>query len=602
MGNKPASKAAAPGKDEAKTADGLTETQKARKKSRFIKSVEGSMQEVASDEDVNSKYVIDQKVLGHGHYGIVRKCTARATGEAFAIKTIKKSRVSRPEVLVREIEILNRLHHPHIISVTDVFNTKEEVHIVTEMCEGGELFDRIIAMTKTKEGHYSEANAALLLRQILLAIGYCHSLDPPVCHRDLKPENFLFKTKADDSPIKIIDFGLSKYEEPGEKLHTRVGTPYYIAPEVLKRNYSLPCDMWSIGVITYILLCGYPPFYGDNDRDIFKRIQAGSFSFPHPEWTNVSEEAKAFITSLLQQDPEKRPTAADALHHAWIERAWVASGGSAAEAADVAVTVPSPTGAAHVKAAFDGDTAAMQATMGEVGKRMQRFVGMAKLKKMALNVLAYELTESDIGNLKGVFEAMDADSSGKLSVEELEQALNTAEKGGTIPAEEIQTLMQGMDIDGNNTIDYHEFLAATMKARRDRASRSRGARASRSLAAAARRAHRARSLTAANIAPFSQRNTFIREENIRRVFDFLDSDSSSSITVENLIQIMGSPEHAREVIAEADLTGDGVITYAEFKQLMTAQSATPRHLGAASGADEKAAPEGKEEGKRVAFA
>ena len=128
----------------------------------------------------------------------------------FAIKTIKKSRVSRPEVLVREIEILNRLDHPHIIAVTDVFNTKEEVHIVTEMCEGGELFDRIIAMTKTKEGHYSEANAALLLRQILLAIGYCHSLEPPVCHRDLKPENFLFKTKADDSPIKIIDFGLAQ--------------------------------------------------------------------------------------------------------------------------------------------------------------------------------------------------------------------------------------------------------------------------------------------------------------------------------------------------------------------------------------------------------
>jgi calcium-dependent protein kinase len=161
----------------------------------------------------------------------------------------------------------------------------------------------------------------MLLRQIIAAIEYCHSLDPPICHRDLKPENFLFKTGDDNAPIKIIDFGLSKYEEPGEKLHTRVGTPYYIAPEVLRRNYTIACDMWSIGVIAYILLCGYPPFHGDNDRDIFRRIQQGAFNFPMPEWGPISKEAKAFITALLQHDAAARMTASVALVDPWIVNA-----------------------------------------------------------------------------------------------------------------------------------------------------------------------------------------------------------------------------------------------------------------------------------------
>ena len=160
------------------------------------------------------------------------------------------------------------MHHPNIIDFAEVFEDPRYLHIVSDLCTGGELFDRITAM-----GHYTEADAAKVLAMILRGIAYCHERN--ICHRDLKPENFLFETPDAHSTLKIIDFGLSFVFETGEMMSTRVGTPYYIAPEVLQRNYGVECDMWSIGVIMYILLCGYPPFYGDSDPDIFGMVMKG---------------------------------------------------------------------------------------------------------------------------------------------------------------------------------------------------------------------------------------------------------------------------------------------------------------------------------------
>ena len=212
--------------------------------------------------------LVESKILGEGHYGTVRRCSPRGDAtKRFAVKSINKSRVHRPEMLKREVEIMKAVRHPNIIEVVEVFDEPDFLHIVTELCRGGELFDRIIAKTSSREKHFSEADAVGILAQILEAVGYCHGLEPPVVHRDLKPENFLFVTEADDAAVKIIDFGLSNYGPAGEDhMHTRVGTPYYIAPEVLKRDYTLKCDIWSVGVIAYILLCGYPPFFGDNDK------------------------------------------------------------------------------------------------------------------------------------------------------------------------------------------------------------------------------------------------------------------------------------------------------------------------------------------------
>lgn len=226
-------------------------------------------------------------------------------GPRMPLQSIKKSKVSKIEVLKREIEILKEVKHPHIIELIEVYEDERYLHLITELCSGGELFDRIIAKTQSSEGHFSEHDAAVLVRDILDAIKYCH--EKGIVHRDLKPENFLFLTEADDAPVKIIDFGLSRHDDTDlGVMVTKVGTPYYVAPEVLKREYTNSCDIWSIGVITYILLCGYPPFYGDSDTQIFESVRVGKFDFPSPEWDDISQAAKDFVIEMLRKDPAKR--------------------------------------------------------------------------------------------------------------------------------------------------------------------------------------------------------------------------------------------------------------------------------------------------------
>jgi calcium-dependent protein kinase len=169
----------------------------------------------------------------------------RETKEWYAIKSIRKSKVGKIEVLKREIDILKEVDHPNIIRLKDVFEDQKYLHLITELCTGGELFDRIIAKTNSAEGHFSEHDAAILIRDICDAIAYCHDVKQ-IVHRDLKPENFLFATKDDDAPIKIIDFGLSRHDNQNfGVMKTKVGTPYYVAPEVLKREYTKSCDVWS---------------------------------------------------------------------------------------------------------------------------------------------------------------------------------------------------------------------------------------------------------------------------------------------------------------------------------------------------------------------
>jgi calcium-dependent protein kinase len=185
--------------------------------------------------------------------------------------------------------------------------------LVTEICAGGELFDRIVA-----EEFFTEPMAARTFRQILMALNYCHSEN--IVHRDLKPENFLFQSKDANSDLQIIDFGLSKIMATGklQRMKTRAGTPYYISPEVLMGNYDVSCDMWSAGCMLYILLCGYPPFYGDDNKEILEMVQKGIFDFDGEEWDEVSSEAKDLIKKLICK-PERRLTAQEALNHKWVK-------------------------------------------------------------------------------------------------------------------------------------------------------------------------------------------------------------------------------------------------------------------------------------------
>jgi calcium-dependent protein kinase len=267
----------------------------------------------------------------------------RKTKKLFAVKSILKSKIQDVDVLRREIDILSEVDHPHIIHLEEVFEDANHLHLVTELCTGGELYDRVIEKAQSPEKHFSEMDAARIIRNILDAIRYIHD-EKQIVHRDLKPENFLLLDKSDDSPVKIIDFGLSRRDDVGV-MRSRVGkylrelsvsfgivlsligryfffigTVYYVAPEVLFDDYTNKCDIWSIGVISYILLSGHPPFLGSTERETLQFVQESVISFPSPDWDDVSQKAIEFVSYLLQRDPETRPTASEALEHPWLQR------------------------------------------------------------------------------------------------------------------------------------------------------------------------------------------------------------------------------------------------------------------------------------------
>ena len=484
---------------------------------------------------LKNEYTVQTKILGEGHYGTVRLCNLKKDNREFAVKSINKSRVSKPGMLASEVEIMAKVDHPNIIKVVDIIDERDSLHIVTELCTGGELFERIIEKSQSSEKSFSERDAAKVLKQILDAVHYCHSLKPPVVHRDLKPENFLFLSKADDAPIKVIDFGLSKLapstnDDIAMAMHTRVGTPYYIAPEVLRREYTVKCDLWSVGVIAYILLCGYPPFYGDNDREIFKRVAAGKFQFPSPEWDHISKHAKDFVAALLQVDQKKRPTAAEALAHPFLDIQ--RQKGERCLSPIMAPNGGAPSFDHHNTTTPSGlpPNVSDDEKLAAVARRMRRFVRMTKLKRLALNVLSRELTGSELQHLHSVFRKIDADGNGFISAQELQTALADHLNSNDDNTPTIRHLLQAIDLSGDQAIDYPEFLAATL-----------------------------------------QRNCYLREDNIRKVFEHLDLDGSGHISFQNLIDITGSKKHAADLLKEADVNNDRQISYQEFKDIMTSK-------------------------------
>lgn len=205
--------------------------------------------------------------------------------------------------------------HPNIIKLYDMYSNSTKLYLIMELVNGGELFDRIV-----DKGSYTEQDAAQLISKICMAVKYLHSKD--IVHRDLKPENLLYASADDDAEIKLADFGLSAVAKGNDTLRTACGTPGYVAPEVLRnKGYSKAVDMWSVGVITYILLCGFPPFYEENTAKLFETIMSASYDFPSPYWDDISEDAKNLIRRLLVVNPAERLTAEQVLQDNWIKTA-----------------------------------------------------------------------------------------------------------------------------------------------------------------------------------------------------------------------------------------------------------------------------------------
>ncbi|KAK6158304.1 hypothetical protein DH2020_005618 [Rehmannia glutinosa] len=428
--------------------------------------------------DIRSAYILGRE-LGRGQFGVTHLGTHRETRRTFACKSIAKRKLVKPDDVAdvrREVQIMHHLTgHRNIVELEEVFENRHYVHLVMDLCAGGELFDRIIA-----KRHYSEHAAAELCRQIVTVVHACHSMG--VMHRDLKPENFLFLDTDEDSPLKAIDFGLSAFSKPGDVFKDLVGSAYYVAPEVLRRSYGVEADIWSAGVILYILLCGVPPFWGENERGIFRAVLRGHVDFSSDPWPSISSSAKDLVKKMLQADPKERLTAVEVLNHPWMRE----DGDASDKPLDIAVLT-----------------------------RMKQFQAMNKLKKVALKVIAENLSEEEIIGLKEMFKSMDTDNSGTISFEEL--------KAG---------LLNLADVDGNGTIDYIEFITATMHL-----------------------------------------NRMEREDRLYKAFEYFDKDCSGYITIEELEHAlkeynMSDAKILKEILVEVDTDQDGKINYDEFVAMM----------------------------------
>jgi len=367
----------------------------------------------SSADNIADSYEFGTK-LGDGSFGTVLRAKNRATGALRAVKLIPRGKVRNLQRLESEINLMKNTDHPHIIKLFEVYHDKINIYLVMELCTGGELFDFIVS-----KRHLNEEEARLIIVQLLRAVSYLHMHE--ICHRDLKPENLLFVEPNSINSLKLIDFGMSKMMgSRGEAMTTKVGTPYYIAPEVLTGNYGMQCDLWSVGVILYALLCGYPPFDGKSDTIVLAKVKRGNYNFNGAEWSGVSAEAKDLISKLLVMQPENRLTAEQALTHPWV-----------------ATTQP------EVELSLNLDS-------------LQRFKSARKLQRSVLLCIASMCSEREIADLKAKFERLDVNGDGMLTFAELQQGL-----AGT-SATELQELWQSIDVDQSGAIDYSEFLAATM--------------------------------------------------------------------------------------------------------------------------------------------
>lgn len=308
------------------------------------------------------------------------------------------------------------MNHPNIIRLYDIYEDIRCIHLVTELCTGGELYDRVIDKAESEEGHYSEEDAASLVKDILGAIAYCHDT-VNIVHRDLKPENFLLLNDDDESPIKIIDFGLSRFDDsPHGIMRTRVGSPYYVAPEVLRGAYNYKCDIWSVGVITYLLLCGFPPFNGNDDGEILFTIKNAELVFPSPDWDTISPLAKEFVKALLNRDPNQRLSASEALTHPWIFR-------------ETTPGLPQPRPFNKGTRASSSVRLRMQ---NERKSAFQKLLANIKVSK-ALNCLTDGLTHNEARVLGEIFKKVDKNRNGIIQLEDIDETIVAGKRFLAVP-------------------------------------------------------------------------------------------------------------------------------------------------------------------------
>ena len=396
------------------------------------------------------------------------------------------------------------MDHPNIIKLFEIFDDKKYYYIITEFLTGGELFEKIT--DEDFYGDFTEKDAANIMQQVFRGINYCHANH--VVHRDLKPENLLLESSVSTEnlggkkamKIKIIDFGTAQRFDPtsGKKMEERYGTPYYIAPDVLNKSYTEKCDIWSLGVILYILLVGYPPFNGSDDKKIIDAVKKGKYTLDEPEWDDVSEEAVDLVKRCLTYDVDKRISASEALDHPWF-----------------------------AKFAKAGKVKKLSASKALTN--LKNFRAGQKLKQATLTYIVSQLsTKEETDEMERIFAQMDKNNDGMLSKEEIKDGYEE-HFGMAIDDEEIDKMFAAIDTDGNGTIDYSEFLMATMNEQQ-----------------------------------------LLSKERLKGAFKMFDKDGSGTISKDEIREVLGNIEEdtANLILSEVDENDDGEISFEEFEKMM----------------------------------
>mmetsp|Transcript_64205 Transcript_64205/g.184449 ORF Transcript_64205/g.184449 Transcript_64205/m.184449 type:complete len:595 (-) Transcript_64205:91-1875(-) len=447
--------------------------------------------------------------LGSGAYGTAHLVTCRETGAKRAVKSILLDKVRNPQRFQAEISIARELDHPNVVRLYEIFWEPQSLHLVMQVCTGGELFEYIV---RSASKGFGEAQGLTYVRQILAALSYLHA--NCFAHRDVKPENFLLESAEPGAALKLIDFGMARKFERGVPMSTKGGTPYYVAPEVFLGRYNERVDIWSAGVVAYIMFCGYPPFNADSDREVIRKVRKGRFHFISPDWDHVSEEAKRLVSDLLTVDAAKRPSAVAAMCAAPLHRQ---GGGGAAVSSDGAVLVG-----------------------GNFVEKLQAFHAHTRLKRVALTAAVRQLSDAKLGPLREAFRRLDLDGDGQLSPSEVFQALQSQKEPLGMGVEVLEDILKSVDSDGSGRLDYTEFLAATVEL---------GLVAQRDICKAAFR-------------------TFDLDGDGRITSEELREVLSSGCDPDR------SPSAGRveRMVKEADLNGDGCIDFEEFFAVMATPS------------------------------
>ena len=370
------------------------------------------------------------KELGQGSYGHVLRVQSLATGHIYACKKMNKRKITNKGRFKTEIDLLRATDHPNIIKLYDIFEDNIFIYLIMEECTGGEFFDRLAKRAKENK-MYTEKDGARILKQILQAVNYLHSHG--VCHRDLKPENILFSTISEDSQVKLIDFGLSKvFDGDNNTMKGTVGTTFYMAPEVINGKYDEKCDIWSCGVILYIMLCGKPPFYSSDEEELKEKICSMQYDLNYKEFLNVSQDALDLIKSIFVP-MEQRPSAYDLLNTKWIKE-------NAPNSKNLSINVDWN----HVK----------------------DYSHLNLLQKSVINFTAFHLNEEDTMKFVEMFKSLDENNDGVLSMEEIRKGMEDCKFESNIIVDDIVNMFNDMDIDKNGLVNYTEFVSALMDYRK----------------------------------------------------------------------------------------------------------------------------------------